>query len=466
MAGSQLVIVKSTDRGATWTNPSGGTGFKVIDTNTVDKPALVADTTAGIYRNRLYAAYVSISSHPWHLFVSYSTDHGVTWTVPSSYTDGGDDTGASVNVGPTGNVYVSWWDMSLAVERMATSTNGGASFSSVTNVSPGTSVPYGGYALPNYGQGSANPIYANTSMAVDRSGASSNGNIYMVYNDRIIPPTPGPTLTATNGGSLPPGTYQVGYTYVTGYGESATSPRVGVTIGTGQNAIQTGTLTSIPSTVTAVRYYLTMVPVGSGVMAGYVGTAAVSGGVANGVLIASGGNNSPPPQGQMHIFLARSTNGGATFSGNATRLDTGNPNDAWEPTVAVDQSSGRLTVAWYDRRDDQGNKLYHVYYTQSADGGSTFLPQQIAVSTGLTGDPTTDPSGTGDYMGMVSINGQAHPVWVEDTTNNVMGVWTAATKERAWVQLSPVTTPSPRVYTAAAYDGGKEQGNPVRWKRC
>ena len=74
-------------------------------------------------------------------------------------------------------------------------------------------------------------------------------------------------------------------------------------------------------------------------------------------------NDEQPAGGRMHIFFSRSTNGGTTWSA-PIRLDTGNPNDAWEPAVAVDQLDGTVKVAWYDRRDDSGNKFYNVYYTQ------------------------------------------------------------------------------------------------------
>ncbi len=95
-------------------------------------------------------------------------------------------------------------------------------------------------------------------------------------------------------------------------------------------------------------------------------------------------------------------------------LDQGNSNDAWQPAVAVEQSNGVVTVAWYDVRDDAGSKLYRVYYTESWDGGNTFFPQQIAASTTLA-DATANCLGTGDYMQVVAMDGVAHPVWSDGT---------------------------------------------------
>jgi hypothetical protein len=65
----------------------------------------------------------------------------------------------------------------------------------------------------------------------------------------------------------------------------------------------------------------------------------------------------------MHIYLSRSTDAGAHWT-SPVQIDTGNTRDAWEPAIGVDQSTGVVTLSWYDRRDDVNNKLYRVYYTE------------------------------------------------------------------------------------------------------
>lgn len=141
-------------------------------------------------------------------------------------------------------------------------------------------------------------------------------------------------------------------------------------------------------------------------------------------------NDEQPAGGRMHVYFSRSTDGGSTWS-SRVRLDTGNPNDAWTPTVAVDQLNGTVTVAWYDRRDDPNNKFYNVYYTQSTNGGVSFLPQQIRV-TDAQSDPTLFYNATGDYMQMVAVDGTSHPVWA-DTRNSglpaVSQIFTAAIRQ-------------------------------------
>jgi hypothetical protein len=136
----------------------------------------------------------------------------------------------------------------------------------------------------------------------------------------------------------------------------------------------------------------------------------------------------------MHIYFSRSQDGGASWS-PPSRIDWGNPNDAWEPSVSVDPSNGRVTVAWYDRRDDPNNAFYRTYYTQSSDGGSTFLAAQQPVSDARS-DPRLDCNATGDYMMLASRAGQAHPVW-SDTRNGRNQVFTRTLDEASYPEPLP-----------------------------
>ena len=155
-----------------------------------------------------------------------------------------------------------------------------------------------------------------------------------------------------------------------------------------------------------------------------------SGGVHNGTLYLVWGDEQPR-FGRMHIFFARSSDGGAHWSPRV-QLDTANSNDAWQPALAVDQSNGAVTISWYDRRDDPGNRFYRLYYTQSTDGGMTFLRSQVQVANSPS-DPTLDCLGTGDYMQMASVDGNAHPFW-SDTRNGRVQIFTASVDEAMLAQ--------------------------------
>jgi len=144
-----------------------------------------------------------------------------------------------------------------------------------------------------------------------------------------------------------------------------------------------------------------------------------SGGPRNGTLYVVYGDGSDnrdaqaPSAHRMHVFLQESKNGGATWS-NRVQLDTGNPNDAWEPTVAVDQANGNVVVAWYDRRDHGGNGLYRPYFSESlADsGGVARFTAQLPVADAQS-DPKIDCNGTGDRMAIAAAAGQAHVIWTD-----------------------------------------------------
>jgi len=166
-----------------------------------------------------------------------------------------------------------------------------------------------------------------------------------------------------------------------------------------------------------------------------------SGGAHNGTLYAVWADRpftdlpSPYPlQGPMHVYFSASVDGGALWTA-AVQIDTANLNDGWEPALSVDPSTGAVSVAWYDRRDDSTNALYEVYYTQSTDGGLTFLPRQLRVAE-LPSSAALNCFGTGQTMGLTSENGTAHAVWT-DTRNGFDQVFTATVSEVVAAQVKP-----------------------------
>jgi hypothetical protein len=138
----------------------------------------------------------------------------------------------------------------------------------------------------------------------------------------------------------------------------------------------------------------------------------------------------------LHIQFSRSSDGGAHWS-VPRQLDATNQRDAWQPALAVDPSNGMLTLAWYQRDDP---KLYRTFYTQSPDGGDTFLPAPMAVADALS-DATLACNGTGRYMQMSAAAGIAHPVWV-DTRNGRPQIFTAAVNES---MVPPAMPPAARL---------------------
>jgi hypothetical protein len=106
------------------------------------------------------------------------------------------------------------------------------------------------------------------------------------------------------------------------------------------------------------------------------------------------------------IFFAASTNGGASWSTPRTinkgpavtsGADTTN-NDNWEPAIAVAATTGLITVTFNDRREDPANVRIRLYRAVSSDGGMTFF-DQAASAVSYQPDTGYDPFINSTYMG-------------------------------------------------------------------
>ena len=98
------------------------------------------------------------------------------------------------------------------------------------------------------------------------------------------------------------------------------------------------------------------------------------------------------------VLLTKSTNGGATWSAPVTLDDDAGAADQFHPTLSVESNGlggDKVTVTFYDRRDDPANCQAHVYATQSTDNGATWAVnvRETSASSNFNGNP----NGPGDY---------------------------------------------------------------------
>jgi hypothetical protein len=162
---------------------------------------------------------------------------------------------------------------------------------------------------------------------------------------------------------------------------------------------------------------------------------------------------SDTPDGRTNILLARSDDGGRTWSDPIVVNDDHPSPDApppkhFQPMLAVNRD-GVVGVAWYDRRDALDNLGWSVRFTASLDGGQTFLPSVVVAeravrfgaserwapftvvrgggTSGTTGGPIQaivagisyghHYSG-GDYHGMATDSaGVFYPYWIGNATD-------------------------------------------------
>jgi hypothetical protein len=124
------------------------------------------------------------------------------------------------------------------------------------------------------------------------------------------------------------------------------------------------------------------------------------------------------------VWLARSTNGGKTWS-KPLRVNNDPPGKHQFLTwMAIDQTTGYLYIVFYDRRayDDLRTD---VYLAVSKDGGKTFSNEQISEQ------PFTPSRYVffGDYNHISAHNGVIRPIWTR-LDNGILSIWTALYQER------------------------------------
>lgn len=176
-----ITVIKSTNKGVTWVNP---TSVYSTTVGLSDKEWITADQTAGPYSNYVYVGWRQFGSTGMRF--SRSTDLGSTWSAPQTFQGG---QGAYVAVGPNGNTqggsvyFAATTGGGMYINR---STDGGATFSpqviaAVINP-PGISCA-GRYTVKNCIRNNEFPR-----MAADNSFTSTRGNVYVVFAANPVGP--------------------------------------------------------------------------------------------------------------------------------------------------------------------------------------------------------------------------------------------------------------------------------------
>jgi hypothetical protein len=149
---------------------------------------------------------------------------------------------------------------------------------------------------------------------------------------------------------------------------------------------------------------------------------------------------------KTRIWFSRSTNGGTTWSSKVKINDQASLNDQFNQWLAVDETTGRVSIMYYDTVGNSGRKKSDIWYQTSTDDGATWSAP-FKVTTAMT-DETTAGSNSfqyGDYNSMSGWAGKFLPVWTDRRNNGPEEVWTAEVNE------TPCTPPAaPTGLTATA----------------
>lgn len=114
-----------------------------------------------------------------------------------------------------------------------------------------------------------------------------------------------------------------------------------------------------------------------------------------------------------NVWFSRSTDGGATWSPKVMVNADVPMSDQFNQWLRVDDADGTIHMGWHDTRNDATRVSTDFYYTNSTDGGFTFLPE-IKVTSAMTNEnSSTNGHQYGDYEGLAVRNGVAYPFWTD-----------------------------------------------------
>ncbi|HKV12946.1 MAG TPA: sialidase family protein [Thermoanaerobaculia bacterium] len=130
---------------------------------------------------------------------------------------------------------------------------------------------------------------------------------------------------------------------------------------------------------------------------------------------------------QIDVYVTSSPDDGAHWSLPVRVNDDSTGTTHMLPWLAVDASDGTVHVAWYDTRNDVLNRGdVQVFYARSSNGGASFEPNLRLTDTGTKlanavdfcneSDWTNaqrDPNQHGEYMGIAAANRKVHAFWTD-----------------------------------------------------
>jgi hypothetical protein len=153
---------------------------------------------------------------------------------------------------------------------------------------------------------------------------------------------------------------------------------------------------------------------------------------------------------KTRIWFARSVDGGATWQAKSKVNDQASLNDQFNQWMAVDETTGRISLMYYDTVADAGRKKTDVWYQTSTDRGATWSAP-FKVTTAMTDESVAGADGNqyGDYNGMSGYAGNFLPSWT-DRRSGIEEIFTATVSE------TPCTPPAaPTGLTAVAVGTGR-----------
>jgi hypothetical protein len=134
---------------------------------------------------------------------------------------------------------------------------------------------------------------------------------------------------------------------------------------------------------------------------------------------------------KTRIWFSRSTDGGTTWSAATMINNQASLNDQFNQALAVDESTGRIAIIYYDTVGDSTRKTTNVYYQTSADNGATWSAA-TKVTTSSTNETIAGADSGNQYGDYNSLTGWASkflPSWTDRRSGGKEEIWTAPITE-------------------------------------
>jgi hypothetical protein len=123
--------------------------------------------------------------------------------------------------------------------------------------------------------------------------------------------------------------------------------------------------------------------------------------------------------GDHDVKLSKSTNGGLNWSAPLRVNNDAAGKEQFFSWMTIDQATGYIYIVFYDRRNYSDNQT-DVFLARSTNGGASFVNERISASPFLPSSGTF----FGDYNNITAHNGRIRPMWTRLASGS-LSVWTA-----------------------------------------
>ena len=170
------------------------------------------------------------------------------------------------------------------------------------------------------------------------------------------------------------------------------------------------------------------------------------------IVYPNGGNGS---NNQSVIQLRYSSDGGGTWSGAQT-ISISNGGQNWFPWIAVDDSTGDVSVIYYSLDGASGFST-NTYVAHSSSGGANWETIKVSDVAHTTAPIPGFLGGyAGDYIGICAFAGKAYPAWMDDRN----GTWRIYTSPLSYMLVVSISGPgSLQLNTWGSYSATASNGS-------